>query len=198
MAYEIICDTCGRSLDESYFFKDENGNHDHTCWECLRNENRELKAKLEEIRSKVLKFADEYRHLKSSYDDIVSQYNHLLSSDSKLKRSYYAYRDENKSLREEVEDLRTRFNAVYHENIDIKQKYEVLSLENQVLRNDNPEVKSLKTEIDALIQENNKLKEDISAKDKNIGDLTYDLEHAGTTLLEKDNDIHELNNNLIH
>ena len=72
MAYEIICDTCGRSLDESYFFKDENGNHDHTCWECLRNENRELKAKLEEIRSKVLKFADEYRHLKSSYDDIVS------------------------------------------------------------------------------------------------------------------------------
>ena len=64
MAYEIICDTCGRSLDESYFFKDENGNHDHTCWECLRNENRELKAKLEEIRSKVLKFADEYRHLK--------------------------------------------------------------------------------------------------------------------------------------
>ena len=65
MAYEIICDTCGRSLDESYFFKDENGNHNHTCVECLRNENRELKAKLEEIRSKVLKFADEYRHLKS-------------------------------------------------------------------------------------------------------------------------------------
>ena len=82
----------------------------------------------------------------SSYDDIVSQYNHLLSSDSKLKRSYYAYRDENKSLRKEVEDLRTRFNEVYHENIDIKQKYEVISLENQVLRNDNPEVNSLKTE----------------------------------------------------
>ena len=95
-----------------------------------------------------------------------------------------------------VDTQTVKFKGYNEANTKIYFIYEVISLENQVLRNDNPEVKSLKTEIDALIQENNKLKEDISAKDKNIGDLTYDLEHAGTTLLEKDNDIHELNNNL--